>query len=117
MADTLDTLTLTVNQAAATLQCSATWVRHMIAEGTIPTLPGFGRRTLISRAWLTHWVETANEQPSVQSTVDAGRSGDRVPAGRVGPLSKRGEAAACTDPLTNLQDATEPGLAHRASVA
>lgn len=92
----LDTLTLTVDQAAGTLQCSATQVRRMIAEGTIPTLPGFGRRTLISRAWLTRWVESACEQISVQPEVEAERSGDRGSAGRVGPTN-RGEAAACTD--------------------
>jgi excisionase family DNA binding protein len=55
----LDTLTLTVPQTAGVLQVSETQVRRMIADGQLRVLPGFGRRQLISKAWLARWVETA----------------------------------------------------------
>ncbi len=54
-------LTLTVAQTAKALQVSENQVRKMIANGVLRTLPGFGRRKVISRRWLEEWAATAEE--------------------------------------------------------
>lgn len=58
----LEQLTYTVPQAAKVLNVSPTQVRRMVAEGILPTIPGVGRRILISRARLARWVETVGSE-------------------------------------------------------
>jgi excisionase family DNA binding protein len=56
----VEPLTYTVPQAAEALNVSADHLRHLIRRGTIRTVPGMGKRTLISRAWLAQWVLAAS---------------------------------------------------------
>lgn len=85
--ETIETLTYTVPQAAAALNVSARHVKYLIQKGTLKTVPGMGRRTLISKAWLGQWVETAtsSERPEEQT--------DGLPGGQPG----RGTSTAVSD--------------------
>lgn len=60
-----DALVYTIPEAAKALKVSENQLRKMVAEGTIRTLPGVGRRQLISKAWLAQWVESASTEEGV----------------------------------------------------
>jgi excisionase family DNA binding protein len=61
-----DTPILTINDIAAILRCSKTYVSHILA-GKVRGIPrlthiAMGRRKLVRREWLDQWMETNKRQ-------------------------------------------------------
>ena len=61
-----DSPILTITDVATILRCSRTHVCHVLA-GKVPGIPrlthiAVGKRKLIRRDWLDHWIEISKQQ-------------------------------------------------------